>query len=244
MIRLWRPRLLFQGSRASRFNVLDSHPAIIDRFFHSLVEPVMPANNLKVRPLVGGIKIVTRSKIGTLGLVVKYNGNMCFVTAGHVFGKGDARVGQPDDANPVGDLLENFLEDNQDIAIVKVSSGVDATPNEIWTDSGIKQVAFGSDVRPTKDQRLWLQGAFSGLVNCSVAGTDVDITVPDTNDQVKNVVLLNLDGEARTQPGDSGAPVVGKVSGKDVCYGVYGGKVVVGADTYGWFTPFENLFWD
>ncbi|MGK8399282.1 hypothetical protein [Burkholderia cenocepacia] len=156
----------------------------------------MPTNNLKVRPLVGGIKIVTRSKIGTLGLVVKYNGNMCFVTAGHVFGKGDARVGQPDDANPVGDLLENFLEDNQDIAIVKVSSGVD------------------------------------------------DITVPDTNDQVKNVVLLNLDGEARTQPGDSGAPVVGKVDGKDVCYGVYGGKVVVGADTYGWFTPFENLFWD
>ncbi|HEF5871299.1 TPA: hypothetical protein SAY52_001895 [Burkholderia cenocepacia] len=204
----------------------------------------MPANNLKVRPLVGGIKIVTRSKGGTLGLVVKYNGDMCFVTAGHVFGKGEVGVGQPDDANPVGDLVANFLGDDQDIAIVKVASGVDATLHEIWTDSGAKQVEFGSNVRPTKDQHLWLQGALSGLVNCSVAGTDVDITVPGINDQVKNVVLLNLDGEAQTQPGDSGAPVVGRADNKDVCYGVYGGKVVVGAKTYGWFTPFENLFWD
>ncbi|WP_107313876.1 hypothetical protein [Burkholderia metallica] len=204
----------------------------------------MPANNLKVRPLVGGIKIVTESKIGTLGLVVTYEGDLCFVTAGHVFGKKDQKVGQPDDANQAGVLRDNFLEDKQDIAIVSVLSGVDATPNEIWTDSGKKKVEFGSNVRPIKDQRLWLQGAFSGLVNCSVAEPDVDITVPDTNDRVEHVVLLNLDGDAQTQPGDSGAPVVGKGKDKDVCYGVYGGRVVVNKKTYGWFTPFENLSWD
>ncbi|MGU3776239.1 hypothetical protein [Burkholderia metallica] len=204
----------------------------------------MSANNLKVRPLVGGIKIVTESKIGTLGLVVTYEGDLCFVTAGHVFGKKDQKVGQPDDANQAGVLRDNFLEDKQDIAIVNVLSGVDATPNEIWTDSGKKKVEFGSNVRPIKDQRLWLQGAFSGLVNCTVAEPDVDITVPDTNDRVEHVVLLNLDGDAQTQPGDSGAPVVGKGKDKDVCYGVYGGRVVVNKKTYGWFTPFENLNWD
>ncbi|WP_128842883.1 trypsin-like peptidase domain-containing protein [Burkholderia catarinensis] len=204
----------------------------------------MPANNLTVRPLVGGIKIVTRSKIGTLGLVVKYDGDMCFATAGHVLGKGDENVGQPDDANQVGALFESFLEHNQDIAIVKVSPEVKATPNEIWTDSGNKQVGFGSNVRPVKHQRLWLQGALSGLVNCSVSEPEVDITVPDTPDKVNHVVLLNLDGDAQTQPGDSGAPVVGKINDKDVCYGVYGGKVVVNSKTYGWFTPFENLVWD
>ncbi|RQV79858.1 hypothetical protein DF160_18840 [Burkholderia anthina] len=217
---------------------------MINRFFQPLAEPVMPANNLKVRPLVGGIKIVTPSKIGTLGLVVEYDGGTCFVTAGHVFGKKDVKVGQPDDANHVGDLLINFLEENQDIALVTVLSGVKATANEIWTDSGKKPVEFGSNVRPVKGQRLWLQGALSGLVSCSVAEADADITVPGTNDKVKNVVLLNLDGDAQTQPGDSGAPVVGNVDSKDVCYGVYGGKVVVSSRTYGWFTPFENLVWD
>ncbi|WP_157656175.1 hypothetical protein [Burkholderia ubonensis] len=203
----------------------------------------MPANNLKVRPLVGGIKIVTGSKIGTLGLVMDYERNRCFATAGHVFGPGDERVGQPDDANSVGVLLANFLQHNQDIAIVSVSRGVEATPNQIWTDSGIKHVEFGSEVRPAKSDRLWLQGALTGLVNCSVFEPDVDITVPETGDRVDHVVLLGLDGDVQTQPGDSGAPVVGKRSGKDVCYGVYGGKVVFNKKTYGWFTPFENLVW-
>lgn len=204
----------------------------------------MPENNLKVRPLVGGIKIVTGRKIGTLGLVVKYDGKMCFATAGHVFGKGDEKVGQPDDENRVGTLFENYLDRGQDIAVVKVLVGVQATPNEIWTDSGKRQVVFGSDVRPVKNQRLWLQGAFSGLVNCSVAEPSIDIRVPDTTDNAKNVVLLNLDGDAQTQPGDSGAPVVGRINDKDVCYGVYGGKVVVNSKAYGWFTPFENLTWE
>lgn len=53
----------------------------------------MFVNNFKVCFLVGGIKIVICSKIGILGLVVKYNGNMCFVMVGYVFGKGDVRVG-------------------------------------------------------------------------------------------------------------------------------------------------------
>ncbi len=68
---------------------------------------------------------------------------------------------------------------------------------------------------------------------------DADVTEQSTGKKVSHVALLIL--SKQTQDGDSGAPVVGEDNNK--CYGVYGGRVVVSGETYGWFSPFDNLTW-
>ncbi|WDD94852.1 S1 family peptidase [Burkholderia sp. FERM BP-3421] len=204
----------------------------------------MPENHLKVRPLVGGIRIVTHSKIGTLGLVVMYEGDKCFVTAGHVFGAKDKKVGQPDDAHVVGELRENFLHADtpQDIALVSIAPGVEAALNQIWTNQGTRTVQFGASVLPGRGSRVWLEGMASGTLTGTVLEPDVDITVPETNEVARNVVLVEFDNGIQTQDGDSGAPVVGE--GTEICFGVYGGRVKHDGKYCGWFTPFDNLVWD
>jgi hypothetical protein len=205
----------------------------------------MPENHLKVRPLVGGIRIVTHSKIGTLGLVVTYEGEKCFVTAGHLFGDKDKHnnVGQPDDAHIVGELLQNFLhaEPPQDIAIVRIVPGVEAALDQVWTNQETRTVKFGADVLPGRGSRIWLEGMESGTLTGTVLEPDVDITVPETGETARNVVLVEFDNGIQSQPGDSGAPVVGESNG--ICYGVYGGRVKYQDKYCGWLTPFDNLVW-
>jgi hypothetical protein len=204
----------------------------------------MPENHLKVRPLVGGTRIVTHSKIGTLGLVVIYEGEKCFVTAGHVFGAKDQKVGQPDDAHVVGELRQNFLHaaPPQDIAVVRITPGIDAALNQIWTNQGTRTVQFGASVLPGHNARIWIEGMASGTVTGKVLMPDVDIVVPETGEKAHNVILVEFDNGVSTQDGDSGAPVVGEDNG--ICYGVYGGRVKYDGKYCGWVTPFDNLVWD
>jgi len=164
-----------------------------------------------------------------------------FATAGHAVGQPDSFVGQPGEADMMGQVVENFLANGADIALVRVLVGVNATEDTVWVDVNSTQaVTFANQERPEEGELLWLQGAQSGLVECSVYLTDADIVEPNSGEHVNNVVLLNLG--VQTQPGDSGAPVTGQ--GTNLCYGIYGGRVVVEGVTYGWLTPFENLEWD
>ena len=63
----------------------------------------------------------------------------------------------------------------------------------------------------------------SGTLTGTLLEPDVDITAPETNEVVRNVVLVEFDNGVQTQDGDSGAPVVGE--GTEICFGVYGGRV-------------------
>ena len=204
----------------------------------------MPAaGDQKVRPILGGIKIQSRAPSlldATLGLVYKEG---CFVTAGHAVGAEDSFVGQPDDPSMVGKVISNFLNEGVDMALVQVLVGVAATVNTVWVGEDANQaVTFETKERPEEGELLWIQGAQSGKVQFSVYLTDVDITEAFTGEKVNHVVLLNLDHDNDTHAGDSGAPVVG--DGSNLCYGVYGGRVVIDGKIYGWFSPFENLSWD
>lgn len=198
----------------------------------------MPAaGNQRIRPVIGGIQIAGPTANGTLGLVYQ---NQLFATAGHVVGEPDSFVGQPDQPNMMGRVIDNYVQDGVDIALVEVLVGVPATVLTIWTDQNTTTPVTFTTELPEEGEILWLQGALSGKISCSVYLNNVDITEPISGQQLTNVVLLNLD--VQTQPGDSGAPVVGE--GTNACYGVYGGRVVVGGVTYGWCTPFDNLEWD
>jgi hypothetical protein len=174
---------------------------------------------------------------GTLGLVYA---DGYFATTGHSVGEPGEFVGQPSEADMAGMVEANYVSEGVDIALVRILAGVTATINEVWIADGETQtVTFENEERPEEGEVLWLQGAQTGRVGCSVVATDVDITEPNTGQQVNHVVLLDL--EMATQPGDSGAPVIGE--GNNACYGIYGGRVVVDGTTYGWFSPFENLTW-
>jgi hypothetical protein len=195
-----------------------------------------PAGNQKVRPLVGGIQIATSTTTATLGLV---HLDEYFITAGHAVGQPDSLVGQPDAPNTVGRVVHNYINQKTDIAIVKIVVGIQGTVNKIWSDQQDPiQVQFETEKRPAVGDKLWLQSS-RGKIQCSVQIAAADVTEPVTKQKVTHVVLLNL-GPDQTQPGDSGSPVV---SEKNICYGVYGGKVVYDNKTYGWFTPFENMEW-
>jgi hypothetical protein len=203
----------------------------------------MPAaGNLRLRPIIGGLQTAATGQhatlYGTLGLVYEAG---YFATAGHAVGEVDSFVGQPGTDDMVGRVESNFLSGGVDIALIRVLVGVGSTPGMVWVDPDLpaQAVTFERTERPEEGERLWLQGAQSGKVECNVYLTDVTINEPVTNQQVTNVVLLNL--RSQTQPGDSGAPVIGEES--NLCYGIYGGRVVYQSVTYGWFIPFDNIEW-
>ena len=197
------------------------------------------AGDRSVRPILGGIQVQYDGPDtpleATLGLVVAPHG--LFVTAGHAVGGPGTLVGQP--APVIGTVESNHLDEGVDIALVKIAVGVPSTPNMIWTGANSTQaVTFESATRPKKGGVLWLQGAVSGRVQCTVHIADADVTEPTTKQKVSHVALLIL--TKQTQNGDSGAPVVGE---DNKCYGVYGGRVVVDGETYGWFSPFDSITW-
>jgi hypothetical protein len=197
---------------------------------------MLPAGNQNVRPLVGGIQIGTSTTMATLGLV---HLDGYFITAGHAVGPPGSFVGQPDASTFVGRVEHNFINQNTDLAIVKINVGILGTVNTIWSDQqGPIEVRFETGKRPAVGGKLWLQSS-RGKIQCSVQIAAADVTEAVTGRKVSHVVLLDL-GSAQTQPGDSGSPVVGE---KNICYGVYGGRVVYDNKTYGWFTPFENMEW-
>lgn len=201
------------------------------------------AGDQKVRPLVGGTRLESkpsffRTLTATLGLVYA---NERFVTAGHAVPDVGEFIGQPENDEMVGRVETNYLEDGVDLALVEVLAGITYRLDAIWVGDGPTQpVTFETRQRPQQGENLWLQGALTGQVQCTVHATDVNINEPVSEQQLNNVVLLTLDAD--TEPGDSGAPVVGTAN--NLCYGIYGGRVVYEGTTYGWFTPFENVEWD
>jgi hypothetical protein len=208
----------------------------------------MPAaGNRNVRPLQGGIQIEHQSgptiRTGTLGLVIAYEGESAFVTAGHVVGMPEDFVGQPTHDTWVGRVLENFGDSGVDLAVVGILAGVGSEVGRVWTGDGqFVTVQFAKDARPAKGERVVLQGAVSGNVEGTVLEPDADIKDKSTGRDEMHVVLVEYAGAVTN--GDSGAPVMTALADGALCYGVHGGKVDYQERTVDWFAPFENIGWD
>lgn len=199
---------------------------------------------MPTRPLIGGIQITARSGsktlVSTLGLPIVDNGQLAFVVAGHAVGNEGEAVGQPDLANLVGKVGWNALADGQDIALVYTNPGVQIAAAQVLVGGQAITVAMNRTGRPALGDTIYIEGAASGQVTGRIRFF-ADITLPDTGEKLFDVGVINLDGN--TQPGDSGAPVLsGTIDGAQ-CWGVYGGKFVSSGETFGWYTPFDNINW-
>jgi hypothetical protein len=99
-------------------------------------------------------------------------------------------------------------------------------------------VKFAPTDHPAKGSTIYIQGALSGAVAGTVISTSADIHVPQSNEIIQQVVLV--DYGANTADRDSGAPVLSALADGALCYGVHGGSVVYEGKHHGWYTPFSH----
>lgn len=190
----------------------------------------------KIRPILGGIRIVGKIT-GTLGLVVESTANeFGFLTAGHVCGDVNSLVGQPTDAEAVAMVMVNgYLKQPEiDVAFARVLVGVKYTIDGIYgniLDYYVNQYMSW----PIEDQEIQIQGANSGSQEGKVLYPNVDITW-----QGKTLKEVSIATYA-SQPGDSGAPVVVLDDDKVTLVGIHGGRVLVNGHDRAWFTPVATI---